>query len=164
MKELERIQRLVELHKKKRKKWLLLTFAPTGAALVVVLIVLLSRTIFSGSKAAPEDEREPETIVAQASTEQPESETSRRSQPVRITVSMVGDCTLGKDEAFNYGTSLNAYYDMYGASYFFRNVKSILEADDLTVANCEGTLTSSGERNLEKFAFKAPAEYAKIFS
>ena len=59
--------------------------------------------------------------------------------PVSLTLSVVGDCTLGTDETFDYDTSLNACYDNNGKDYFFKNVKSIFEADDLTIANFEGT-------------------------
>ncbi|HJB88272.1 MAG TPA: CapA family protein, partial [Candidatus Blautia excrementigallinarum] len=80
------------------------------------------------------------------------------AEPVSLTVSVVGDCTLGTDENFDYDTSLNAYYESYGADYFFSNVKSIFSADDLTIANFEGTLTYSEEREDKQFAFKAPPE------
>lgn len=162
MKELDNIERLVALHRKKRKKWMVLVFGPTGAALAIVLVVLLVRTFHQDSVEVSQDQ--PETILAESVDPNAESETQRLTEPVSITVSMVGDCTLGKDAAFNYGTSLNAYYDMNGSSYFLQNVKSIFEADDLTVANFEGTLTDSEERNLETFAFKAPAEYVNILT
>lgn len=84
--------------------------------------------------------------------------------PVSLTVSVVGDCTLGTDENFDYDTSLNAYYENYGADYFFANVKSIFSADDLTIANFEGTLTDSDEREDKEYAFKAPAEYTSILT
>lgn len=84
--------------------------------------------------------------------------------PVSLTVSVVGDCTLGTDENFDYDTSLNAYYENYGADYFFSNVKSIFSADDLTIANFEGTLTDSDEREDKEYAFKAPAEYTSILT
>ena len=48
-----------------------------------------------------------------------------------------------------------------------QNVKSIFSADDLTIANFEGTLTDSTEREDNKkksFAFKAPASYASILT
>ena len=47
------------------------------------------------------------------------------TDPVSFTVSVIGDCTLGTDENFDYDTSLNAYYESYGSEYFFRNVKDI---------------------------------------
>lgn len=84
--------------------------------------------------------------------------------PVTLTISVVGDCTLGTDEAFDYSTSLNAYFENYGKEYFLQNVKSIFEADDLTIANNEGTFTDSSSREDKTFAFKAPASFAGIYS
>ena len=46
---------------------------------------------------------------------------------------------------------------------FSPNVK-IFSEDDLTIANFEGTLTDSEEREEKQFAFKAPAEYADILT
>lgn len=93
-----------------------------------------------------------------------EADPSLPKEPVSLTVSVVGDCTLGTDENFDYDTSLNAYYENYGADYFFSNVKSIFSADDLTIANFEGTLTDSEAREDKQFAFKAPAEFADILT
>lgn len=86
------------------------------------------------------------------------------SSPVSLTLSVVGDCTLGTDETFDYDTSLNAYYENYGADYFLQNVKDIFSTDDLSIANFEGTLTDSDEREDKTFAFKAPASYASILT
>lgn len=97
------------------------------------------------------------------SAENNEAETAH-STPVTLTVSVVGDCTLGTDENFDYDTSLNAYFESYGKEYFFQNVKSIFEADDLTIANNEGTFTDSYDREDKTFAFKAPASFAGIYS
>lgn len=93
-----------------------------------------------------------------------EQDSGLPSEPVSLTVSVVGDCTLGTDENFDYDTSLNAYYESYGSEYFLQNVKSIFSADDLTIANFEGTLTDSEEREEKQFAFKAPAEFSSILS
>ena len=71
---------------------------------------------------------------------------------------------FGTDENFDYSTSLNAYYESNGPDYFFQNVKDIFEADDLTIANFEGTLTDSDEREEKDFAFKAPAVFPQYFS
>lgn len=68
-------------------------------------------------------------------------------EPISITVSMVGDCTLGTDINFDQSTSFDAFYQMKNdPGYFFQNVKEIFTADDLTVANMEGTLTTSDAR------------------
>ena len=104
---------------------------------------------------------------ASSASDPSESDTASDStvdSPVSLTLSVVGDCTLGTDETFDYDTSLNAYYENYGADYFLQNVKSIFSADDLTIANFEGTLTDSTEREDKTFAFKAPASYASILT
>ncbi len=81
-----------------------------------------------------------------------------------ITISSMGDCTLGTDENFNQSRSLNAFYNSQGADYFFKNVRSILEKDDLSIVNFEGTLTTSATRADKKFAFKADPEYVNILT
>lgn len=85
-------------------------------------------------------------------------------EPVDITVSTMGDCTLGRDANNDYATSLNAYFESQGADYFFKNVRSILEQDDLSIINMEGTFTDSDLRAEKKFAFKAPSEYMNILA
>lgn len=85
-------------------------------------------------------------------------------QTVTITVSSMGDCTLGTDVNFDYSTSLNAYFDAQGADYFFQNVRPVLTNDDLSIVNMEGTLTASDERQEKQFAFKAPPEFVAILS
>lgn len=86
------------------------------------------------------------------------------SAEVSITISVVGDCTLGTDENFNYARSLNAYYEKNGPAYFLKNVKSIFEADDLTIANLEGTFTDLKTRADKTYAFKGPAEFVNILT
>ena len=49
-------------------------------------------------------------------------------EPVSITVSMVGDCTLGTDINFDQSTSFDAFYQMKNdPGYFFQNVKKYLQ-------------------------------------
>lgn len=132
-----------------------------GVILVILILTLLVKGIsalFHGSKEDKTPEKVTTEEIAEATTEEP------KMDPVSLTVSMVGDCTIGTDPYFDYEANFNAYYDAYGADYFMENVKSIFEADDLTVANFEGTLTESEAREDKEYAFKGPAEYAKILS
>ena len=101
---------------------------------------------------------------ASSDSQNTDSSNATVSSPVSLTLSVVGDCTLGTDETFDYDISLNAYYENYGADYFLQNVKDIFSTDDLTIANFEGTLTDSDEREDKTFAFKAPASYASILT
>ena len=87
------------------------------------------------------------------------------AKPVSITVRMVGDCTLGTDVNFDQSTSFDAFYQMKNdPGYFFQNVKDIFTADDLTVANMEGTLTTSNDRQQKTFAFKGDPSYTEILT
>lgn len=101
---------------------------------------------------------------ASSDSQNTDSSNATVSSPVSLTLSVVGDCTLGTDETFDYDTSLNAYYENYGADYFLQNVKDIFSTDDLTIANFEGTFTDSDEREDKTFAFKAPASYTSILT
>ena len=128
-----------------------------AAILVVVLLLLLIRGC-SSTKAKSVSSDQVQTEEKFTVTPEPAMD------PVSLTISVVGDCTLGTDEEFDYDTSLNAYYDNNGPDYFFANVKNIFEADNLTIANFEGTLTDSEDREDKQFAFKAPASYADILT
>lgn len=151
------------------------------AALIVLLILIvfgISSCVRHKKDAVPADsssvqkEASSKDDVLSTDNENKQNEDSGEEEEpaeedpwsVSFTVSVVGDCTLGTDEAFDYSTSLNAYFDNYGSAYFLQNVKSIFEADDLTIANFEGTLTDSENRADKLFAFKAPASFAKILS
>lgn len=91
--------------------------------------------------------------------------TTQETQATTLTVTFAGDCTLGTDEAFNPATSFNAEYDKVdNPAYFLQNVADIFGADDLTIVNMEGTLTTSTTRAEKTFAFKGPAEYSQVLT
>ncbi|RKJ49678.1 hypothetical protein D7Y05_08245 [bacterium 1XD42-54] len=79
-----------------------------------------------------------------------------------VTISAIGDCTLGTDENFNTTTSFNAFDTVNGHAYFFRNVKEVLDNDDVTFANMEGTLTTETTREAKQYAFKGDPSYTEI--
>ena len=135
-----------------------------GGFLILLLVIIFSaRSCISSRKAAEAAAIQKAQEAAQAKKSE-ETAKAAQKDPVSLTISVVGDCTLGTDETFDYDTSLNAYYDSNGKDYFFQNVKIIFSADDLTIANFEGTLTDSDTREDKTFAFKAPAEYAQILT
>ena len=150
-------------YQEKRQKLLI----ATGIGIFVLVFILILAGIrgcsnyMSSRQAAAK-----KTVSMNASKDnsQKASSDSQNTDSVSLTLSVVGDCTLGTDETFDYDTSLNAYYENYGADYFLQNVKDIFSADDLTIANFEGTLTDSDEREDKTFAFKAPASYASILT
>ena len=84
------------------------------------------------------------------------------SNEAEITITTIGDCTLGDDIYFSASNSFSTVYAMYGYDYFFQNVKSVLEADDITFANFEGVLTTLDTREVKEYAFKGAPEYTSI--
>ena len=135
-----------------------------GGLLLLLLVIIFSAHACISSRKAAEAAALQKAQEEAAAKKAEEAAKAAQKDPVSLTISVVGDCTLGTDETFDYDTSLNAYYDSNGKDYFFQNVKSIFAADDLTIANFEGTLTDSDAREDKTFAFKAPAEYAQILT
>ena len=152
------LQKKMRQQKIRRQKALLIGI---GLLLLFLLSMSTSACITRNRKAK---EAAVQAEQKKAKEKEAKKETKKAFDPVSLTVSVVGDCTLGTDEAFDYSTSLNAYFDNYGSSYFLQNVKPIFSADDLTIANLEGTLTESDAREDKTFAFKAPASFAKILT
>lgn len=134
-----------------------------GAVLILLLLIILVRGCSARKNGAIKTNASAKSQDETSASDADLTPTPTMA-PVSLTVSVVGDCTLGTDENFDSDTSLNAYYENYGADYFFSNVKSIFSADDLTIANFEGTLTDSEDREDKEYAFKAPAEYAGILT
>ena len=150
-------------YQEKRQK--LLIAAGVGAFILVFILILAGiRGCSNYMHSRQTSARNTVSMNTSKDNSQKDSSDTAVSSPVSLTLSVVGDCTLGTDETFDYDTSLNAYYENYGADYFLQNVRSIFSADDLTIANFEGTLTDSDEREDKTFAFKAPASYASILS
>ena len=158
-------------YQEKRQKLLI----ATGIGIFVLVFILILAGIrgcsnyMSSRQAAAKktvsmNASEDNSQKASSDSQNTDSSNATVSSPVSLTLNVVGDCTLGTDETFDYDTSLNAYYENYGADYFLQNVKDIFSTDDLTIANFEGTLTDSDEREDKTFAFKAPASYASILT
>ena len=84
---------------------------------------------------------------------------------LKLTISAVGDVTLGVNQKTTYSGSFNEYYDLYGADYFLQNVKELFEADSFTVVNLEGTLTNSDNiRKPKEWNHKGRPEYVEILT
>ena len=158
-------------YQEKRQKLLIAT--GTGIFILVFILILagirgcsnyMSSRQAAAKKTVSMNASKDSSQKASSDSQNTDSSNATVSSPVSLTLSVVGDCTLGTDETFDYDTSLNAYYENYGADYFLQNVKDIFSTDDLTIANFEGTLTDSDEREDKTFAFKAPASYASILT
>lgn len=94
-----------------------------------------------------------------------EAQSVSPDEQVQITISAVGDCTIGTDAFFDVQSNFDAFYIVKkDPGYFFQNVKSVLEADDLTIINMEGTLTESNDRQDKTYAFKGAPKYTEILT
>jgi len=84
-----------------------------------------------------------------------------------ITITAVGDCTLGGEtKSGAHGEKRFARYVAdYGYDYFLENVRGLFEADDLTIINLEGTLTTATKRRADRqFNFRGDPEYVNILT
>lgn len=89
-----------------------------------------------------------------------DADAAQPAEPVSVTISAAGDCTLGVDSRYN--SVFNQYYQRHGDAYFFKKVKPVFAKDDLTIVNFEGTLTSGGTRARKAFTFRGPDKYVNI--
>lgn len=79
-----------------------------------------------------------------------------------ITLSFIGDCTIGGETS-----TVNSFNDVFKKNnndfdYFFKGVKSVLENDDLTIANLETTFTKETKKEPKQFNFKGDPSYVNI--
>lgn len=103
----------------------------------------------TGTEKAEEIPEKKEEAGGQDEVDMPASEPTPEPtpEPVTITISAAGDCSLGNHhEQDYYGSFVQAYDKAEDEGYFFRNVKEIFEADDFTIVNLEGVLTTLEER------------------
>lgn len=83
-------------------------------------------------------------------------------EEISITISAVGDVTLGnyKDQEYSYSFR-QTYEQTEDKNYFFANVADIFKEDDFTIVNLEGALTLSEEYAQGRtYNIKGDPEYA----
>ena len=112
----------------------------------------------------PSPSPSPTTAPTQTPTPTPTVTPTPTPAVTTITCSFAGDVTLGSD-LINQNSTRN-FYKMYDKvqddSYFFSNVLPYFEADDLTLVNLEGVLSSRGERQDKTYAFRGDPSYVNI--
>ena len=85
-----------------------------GAVLILLLLIILVRGCSARKNGAIKTNASAKSQDETSASDADLTPTPTMA-PVSLTVSVVGDCTLGTDENFDYDTSLNAYYENYGA-------------------------------------------------
>jgi len=84
---------------------------------------------------------------------------------VIVTVSATGDVTIGGDK--RKGKSIfdkQLELEPNGLDFPFENTRAIFEADDMTLVNFEGTLTTTKSKTKNSFSFAAPPEYVQVLT
>ncbi len=169
-------------HKKKKKKSSLNKVLFFIAALMLIVVIVLMLPKKGGDVAAkptsvPELTATPEPTAEQTSeptpepTATPEPTPTPTPEPVKIVLTACGDCTLGGDMN---GSSMGRFREYvsdadgnvdYG--YCFRNVKSIFEEDDITLANLEVVLTDRDDylqREDKIFIMRGQPDYVNMLT
>lgn len=110
------------------------------------------------------EQQQTQQTAADIAEQEAENGTYQEGVNTTITVSAVGDCTLGTDIDFDESTNFTSVYKKQNDAYFFKKVKKFTGKDDLTLANLEGPLTDSDDIQEKSYNFKGPASYAKILT
>ena len=135
---------------------------------LIVPILLLGFLLGCGAQPTPSVPEPTTTTVTEPSTTVTEPEPTVTTPPAPVettlTLTFVGDCTLGTNQKHSYQDSFHAYYDRKGADYFLSKVRHIFEEDDLTVVNLEGSLTNSTDLVEKTWNHKGPPEYVSILT
>ena len=128
--------------------------------LKLILVLTMSISMIGCSVGEEEVENEDQENTEEVVEEEEKIET------VTLTLSFVGDITLGNYAGQGYSGSFDQEYENQGKDpeYFLKNVKSVFESDDLTIANLEGPLTEEDSHADKTFAFKGKPEYVKILT
>ena len=134
--------------------------------LLTFILLLCSFGLVACSECKHESESQRTIIMANCSQDGLKQVTCDSCHVVTRTIKITatGDCTFATDINASRDLGFVAYQERYGNDWFFKNVKSIFEDDDLTIVNFEGTLSDRGERAIKQFAFRGKPEYAKILS
>ncbi len=86
-----------------------------------------------------------------------------------LTLSLIGDCAIGDEwEHFGrktYGSKngIVKRIQKEGMDYPFRLAADLFAKDDLTIANCECTISDTRKAKKQAMALIAPSEYAEVF-
>lgn len=91
-------------------------------------------------------------------------EEQKERQSSQFTLSFAGDCTLGTYYGQGEWNRFDKVVLNKGYEYFFKNVKPYFEADDLTIVNLEGPLTTGGKMVQKTYAIKGEPGYTQILN
>jgi poly-gamma-glutamate synthesis protein (capsule biosynthesis protein) len=146
----------MDRHRKKRRGRLV-----SAAALIIISAGLLIGYGAVKARSAPASAvAEKPASEATVSTASPE----KAAVKSEVTVSSVGDCTIGYDSDLGYTGSFPYVFEKNNKdyAYFFKNTAEIFRNDDITAANLETTFTDATVKAQKTYNFKAPADQTQI--
>ncbi len=162
-------QRMRILRRRRRKK--IATIAAVFLAMVLLGVLIgigIGKLCGNAApQATPTPEPTPEITATAVPTPVPTPEPTEAPQPKIITITAVGDCTLGgnTNDGGDGEERFQEHFAENGADYYLQNFRALFESDDLTLANLEGPLTDERDkRSGRTFNFRGEAEYAEILS
>ena len=124
-----------------------------GTILFVFLLITCGYFILNKPQNIPNEEKK--EIV----------EENKEPVITNLTISAVGDCTLGNDSKVGNGwNNFNSYLKNDDYSYYFKEVYDVLNKDDITIANLEGTFTEETEKAIKIFNFKNTKDYINVLT
>lgn len=132
------------------------------AGILVFCVLGGKDSIAKNAVVAVVDNKESVPSMIDAELETKIEEVIEISEKKEVKLSFTGDCSLGKLSVFGYEGTFYEMYDLYGPSYFFQNVKSVLEEDDMTLINFEGVFTDSDAAIEKEFNIKGELEFNQI--
>ena len=135
------------------------TASEAEAEAVAADMPLPAQTVEAPTEAPVEVPAEP----SDAGTDHEEEEAA--SGTVTLTITAAGDCTFGGEVGSKGRRNFQKCVEEYGYDYFFRNVRHVFEADDLTIVNLEGPLTTVEKAGKHGgFIFKGDPECVSILA
>ncbi|SNU06760.1 poly-gamma-glutamate synthesis protein (capsule biosynthesis protein) [Lachnospiraceae bacterium] len=191
MDDLSREEIIKEMNRRKREKrearerqirkmkQMIAIVAVLFVVLVVAIVVIAKKASNKSEKVKSKSDKVSETDVAQSDGSSADgakveiiddaSKSDAAPEDFEIKMNFVGDCCMASDLQDTSEGTLLWYEQNYPTSYFFDGVRSVFEADDFTVANCENVFSDSDVGPRDKgddiaYWFKAPTRFAKVFS
>ena len=177
----KRMSRAQRRRMQRQKRLIALALAVLGALLIAAIVWMLAvglgRRVDNVQQppvatVAPTQQpvaTEPAVSSEPTATAVPTAEPTPRPEPEPeyITLTAVGDCTLGGNT--NSGAEgekrFASCFEQNGADYFLQSVRGLFESDDVTVANLEGPLTTATDkRSNRQFNFRGNPEYVNILT
>ena len=172
-KRLTKEQRMRILRRRRRKRIAKLVVALLALVLLGALIGVGIGKVRSAvqPQATPTPEPTPmvtaSPVPTAAATATPTPAPTEAPRPKYITITAVGDCTLGgnTNDGGDGEERFQKHFAENGADYYLQNFRELFENDGMTVANLEGPLTdATDKRSGRTFNFRGEAEYVQILS